>query len=369
MKRKWISATLGATCRNKPAHAFLLAAVVACLLNVYSSGARSADEPTPAVNPSVDAEEEDWKNASASDDPAATEAYLARYPRGRFIVEAMTWLAEVRKRRMVLKPGQELNDLFLDRSVFSDGSLKLGPVMVVVANGVFDMGDNEGKNEAEKPLHRVVITRPFAVGKYEITFDEWQLCYIAKGCEHNPSDEGMLMLSSRLRGKRPVMNVSWDDVQQYLKWIGSKTGRRYRLLTEAEWEFAARGGTTTRYSFGNDESDLAKHGWYADWRPWNLSINVNTHPVGELQPNPVGIYDMHGNVAEWVQDCMHPNYVGAPLDGSTAWTTDCVDDGARVVRGGNARDPAANLRSAFRTRSSQTTRSFGVGFRVGSDYP
>ena len=344
------------------------AALAACLLFAHAPAARTADPPAAALNSAADAgEEQEWK--AATDDPALIEAFLARFPQGRFTVEAMTRIAEVRKRGMAMKPGQELNDLFLDGTVFADGSPKLGPVMIVVASGAFEMGDGEGRNEAEKPAHRVVITRPFAVGKYEITFDEWQLCYIAKGCESNATDEGRLMFSSNLRGKRPVMNVSWDEVQQYLKWIGSKTGRRYRLLTEAEWEFAARGGTTTRYSFGDGDSELAKYGWYADWRPWNLSVNINTHPVGELQPNPLGLYDMHGNVAEWVQDCMHPNYAGAPPDGSTAWTTGCADGGTRVVRGGNARDPAVNLRSSFRTHSRQAARSFGVGFRVGSDYP
>jgi formylglycine-generating enzyme required for sulfatase activity/outer membrane protein assembly factor BamD (BamD/ComL family) len=320
----------------------------------HADAARRRLKELPGIVAVLD-EDGSWNKAKASDEPAATEVYLARYPRGRHVVDAMDRLADILKRKMPQPPGTVLLDPFTDGSA-------LGPELVVVASGSFEMGDSEG-NEPEKPVHRVVITRPFAIGKYEISFDEWDACYADKGCEHNPSDEGPFMFNVKGRGKNPVINVSWDDVHQYMKWIGGKTGRRYRLLTEAEWEFAARGGTGTRYSFGNDVATLPKYGWSLG------ESKRQTHPVGELLPNPIGIYDIHGNVSEWVQDCMHSSYLGAPLDGSTAWTVDCVGDAVRVVRGGSALDASGNLRSAARTRFAQKTRNFTVGFRVGSDYP
>jgi formylglycine-generating enzyme required for sulfatase activity/outer membrane protein assembly factor BamD (BamD/ComL family) len=320
----------------------------------HANAARRRLKELPGIVADLD-EEGTWTQAKASDEPAASEAYLARYPRGRHMAEAMERLADILKRKMPQRPGTVLLDPFTDGSA-------VGPEMVVVASGSFEMGDAEG-NEPEKPVHRVIITRPFAIGKYEISFDEWDACYADKGCEHNPSDEGPFMFNVKGRGKNPVINVSWDDVHQYMKWIGGKTGRRYRLLTEAEWEFAARAGTHTRYSFGNDVATLAKYGWSLG------ESKRQTHPVGELLPNPLGIFDIHGNVSEWVQDCMHTSYAGAPLDGSTAWTTDCVGDAVRVVRGGSALDASGNLRSAARTRFAQKTRNFTVGFRVGSDYP
>ncbi|HVO30778.1 MAG TPA: SUMF1/EgtB/PvdO family nonheme iron enzyme, partial [bacterium] len=316
--------------------------------------ARQRLKDMPTVIAGLD-EDGAWNKAKNSDDPAATEAYLSRFPRGRYVVEAMERLANILRRKMPQPPGTVLLDPFIDGSA-------LGPELVVVASGVFEMGDAEG-NEPEKPVHRVIVTRPFAIGKYEITFDDWDACYADKGCEHNPSDEGPFMFNVKGRGKNPVINVSWDDVHQYMKWMGTKTGRRYRLPTEAEWEFAARGGTYTRYSFGNDVNQLPKYGW-------SLGESKRmTHPVGQLAPNPFGIFDMHGNVSEWVQDCMHTSYAGAPLDGSTAWTTDCIGDAVRVVRGGSALDASGNLRSASRTRFAQKTRNFTVGFRVASDYP
>ena len=328
-------------------------------LNRYPGGphadaARRRLKELPGIVAVLD-EDGAWNKAKGSDDPAATEAYLAGFQRGRYVVEAMERLAGILKRRMPQPPGTVLLDPFTDGSA-------LGPEMVVVASGVFEMGDSEG-NEPEKPVHRVIVTRPFAIGKYEISFDEWDACYADRGCEHNPSDEGPFMFNVKGRGKNPVINVSWDDVHQYMKWIGGKTGRRYRLLTEAEWEFAARGGTHTRYSFGNDPAGVAKYGWSLG------ESKRQTHPVGELLPNPLGIFDIHGNVSEWVQDCMHTTYVGAPLDGSKAWTTDCIGDAVRVVRGGSALDTVGNLRSAARTRFAQKTRNFTVGFRLGSDYP
>ena len=223
------------------------------------------------------------------------------------------------------------------------------PEMVVVPAGSFTMGsaDSEAKRDADEgPWHRVTIDRPFAVGKFEVTFAEWDACLSAGGCTHRPSDSGWG------RDKRPVMSVSWDDITQpYLPWLSRKMGKAYRLLTEAEWEYVARAGTSTPFWWGSSISRIQAN--YAD----------KTLPVDSFAPNSWGLYNVHGNVWEWVQDCYHDSYKGAPTDGS-AWTAgDC---GRRVIRGASwgYSDPWV-LRSANRYQYSPGGRDTAVGFRVG----
>jgi formylglycine-generating enzyme required for sulfatase activity len=153
-----------------------------------------------------------------------------------------------------------------------------------------------------------------------------------------------------------VINVSWDEAQRYVAWLSSMTGKSYRLLSEAEWEYAARAGTTTRYSFGDDEAELGQYAWYRE------NSNNRAHPVGEKMPNAFGVFDMHGNVWEWVEDCYHDAYEGAPVDGATWTTGGCA---ARVIRGGSWNDDPRNLRSAERDRDLAVDRASGLGFRVG----
>jgi formylglycine-generating enzyme required for sulfatase activity len=156
-------------------------------------------------------------------------------------------------------------------------------------------------------------------------------------------------------GRQPVINVSWHDARQFAAWLAGKTGLPYRLLSEAEWEYAARAGTTTRFYFGDDESLLNDFGWSA----YN-SENKARH-VGEKTPNRFGLHDMHGNVSEWVEDTWHATYDGAPADGSS-WT-EGGDTSRRVVRGGSWHTKPEWLRSAFRWGSFAESRSYLCGFR------
>jgi formylglycine-generating enzyme required for sulfatase activity len=221
------------------------------------------------------------------------------------------------------------------------------PEMVVVPAGSFMMGahpEEQDRELDEGPQHRVVIARPFAAGRFEVTFAEWDACVAARACTHRPKDDG------QSPDKRPVMNVSWDDVtKEYLPWLSRKAGKAYRLLTEAEWEYAARAGATTRYAFGD-----------AITRSQALYSRSRTAAVGSFPPNAFGLHDMHGNVSEWVQDCWNETYNGAPSDGS-AWTVgDCS---RRILRGGSWFVIAQALRSANRLKAASGSRD-GWGFRV-----
>ena len=207
--------------------------------------------------------------------------------------------------------------------------------MIDLPGGEFQMGGTEYDNE--KPVHRVRIA-PFSIGKYEVTQAEWSAVM-----NSNPS---------YFKGdKRPVENISWNDVQEFLQ----RLGNGYRLPTEAEWEYAARVGTTTEYSFGDDESKLGEYAWFS------RNAGGQTHPVGQKKPNPFGLHDMHGNVWEWVEDPWHENYKGAPTDGSV-WLTE-GNNARRVLRGGSW-DYYSYLRSANRNLNYPDVRNDYNGFRV-----
>ena len=204
----------------------------------------------------------------------------------------------------------------------------------------------------------MAIAKAFAVGKFEVTFAEWDACVAAGGCKHKPEDRGWG------RGKRPVINVSWDDItKDYLPWLSRKTGKSYRLLTEAEWEYAARAGTTTPFSTGrtitteqaNFDGD-STYGGSAKGVYRQKTVEVGTFPA-----NTFGLHDMHGNVWEWVADCYKDSYAGAPADGSAVTSGDC---GSGVLRGGCWVDIPRYLRSAGRDRDTSGSRYFIYGFRV-----
>jgi len=235
------------------------------------------------------------------------------------------------------------------------------PEMVVIPAGSFTMGSptsEPGRYGDEEPQHQVTIFRQFAAGKFEVTFDEWDACVRESGCGHFPNDSGWV------RGRRPVTNVSWDDAKQYVQWLSRKTGRNYRLLTEAEWEYVARAGTTTAFSFGGtitpQQANYHTEESYAE-TPVAASSRAQTAPVGSYAPNAFGLHDMHGNVWEWTEDCWNANYSGAPTDGSASVAGDCF---LRVLRGGSwFSDPWA-LRSAFRSFFIASSRSTDYGFRL-----
>ena len=212
------------------------------------------------------------------------------------------------------------------------------PEMVVVPAGSFMMGSpshEDGRDDDEGPVHRVTIAEPFAVGVREVTFAEWNACASSGGCGgYRPDDEGWG------RGNRPVINVSWKDAQAYVDWLSRKTGAEYRLLSEAEWEYAARAGTTTRYHWGDGVGrNRANCDTCGD--SWGV-----TAPVGSFAANGWGLHDVHGNVWEWVEDCWNGDYTGAPSDGS-AWESGNCD--ARVLRGGSWSSGPRILRDAYRS--------------------
>jgi formylglycine-generating enzyme required for sulfatase activity len=199
------------------------------------------------------------------------------------------------------------------------------PEMVLIPAGSFMMGSPEsetGRLAHEGPQHEVTLAKPFAVSKFEVTWDEWDACAKYHGCPQDIPD------SAWGHRKRPVINVTWEQVQQYVTWLSKMTGKRYRLLTEAEWEYAARAGTNTAYSWGDEigEGNANCSGCGSQWE------DVQTAPVGSFAANPFGLHDMHGNVWEWVEDCYQSNYNGAPTDGSARISPDCTN---HVVRGGS----------------------------------
>ncbi|PPD31296.1 MAG: hypothetical protein CTY20_00725 [Hyphomicrobium sp.] len=227
------------------------------------------------------------------------------------------------------------------------------PEMVVVPAGSFLMGSPESdvsRRPDEGPQRRVTIARPFAVGRYEVAFAEWDACVADGGCTYKPRDEGWG------RGRRPVMNVSWNDAQAYVRWIRSKTGAPYRLLSEAEWEYAARGGTTTAFSFGETIKTTQ-----AQFSEGKVGSAQKTVEVGTFKPNAFGLFDMHGNVWEWVEDCYAATYANAPTDGSQAPDEkDC----SRVLRGGSWGNSPQHLRSAVRLGDPPDHRIGIHGFRL-----
>ena len=226
--------------------------------------------------------------------------------------------------------------------------------MVSIPGGTFRMGDLSGEGRYnERPVHSVTVPA-FRLGKYEVTFAQWDACVADGGCDgYSPDDAG------GGRGNRPVINISWDDIQTYIAWLNGRTGGNYRLPTEAEWEYAARAGSTTLYSWGDDigsnrancNDDCGDSYEYAA-------------PVGSFPANAWGLHDMHGNVWEWVQDCWNESYQGAPTDGS-AWESGVC--GQRVFRGSSWKLNARSLRSAYRGRSARAARSYLLGFRLAQD--
>jgi formylglycine-generating enzyme required for sulfatase activity len=236
------------------------------------------------------------------------------------------------------------------------------PEMVVVPAGSFTMGSPASetwRSDAEGPQHRVTFDRQFAAGKFAVTFEEWDACVADGGCYgYRPLDKGWG------RGRQPVINVSWNDAKAYVAWLSRKTGRAYRLLSEAEREYVTRAGMTTPFWWGSSISTQQA----------NYDANITygggakgeyrqrTMPVDSFQRNPWGLYQEHGNGFEWTEDCYHEDYNGAPTDGS-AWTArNCS---SRVLRGGAVDGGPTNLRAASRDRSPSSVRRWYIGLRVG----
>lgn len=216
------------------------------------------------------------------------------------------------------------------------------PEMVVVPASSFDMGSNDGDKD-EKPVHRVTISRPFAVGKFEVTRDEWRAV--------------MGPIAGTQSGRHPIGNVDWNDVQAFVRGLSRKAGGRYRLLTEGEWEYAARAGSTMRYPWG-DEIDPSMANY----------TNGRAQPVGSYKPNAFGLYDTAGNMWEWVEDTYHDSYKDVPNDGG-AWVSNRYS--GRVLRSGSwitypPKSPHG-ARSASRAWGEVSQRKFNIGVRVARD--
>jgi formylglycine-generating enzyme required for sulfatase activity len=230
-----------------------------------------------------------------------------------------------------------------------------GPPMVVIPAGPFEMGDSDctaGDKRSSCPPHSVAM-RSFRMAKYEVTFDEYSAFVLERDdIKLPPPYEGWD------RGSRPVIKVSWEDARAYAEWLNKIVARNktFRLPTEAEWEYACRAGSRTRFYTGETETHLHQAGWYA------THAGDQTHPVGAKAPNAFGLYDMHGNVWEWVEDDWHTSYTGAPNDGS-AWI-DTPRGPGRVVRGGAWSSKAWTCRSAMRFKDQPAYRALDVGFRL-----
>jgi formylglycine-generating enzyme required for sulfatase activity len=274
-----------------------------------------------------------------------------------FLISQWNWYVKMRPymkaqvRPFVLTP--EAERALKPAASFHECS-KNCPEMIVVPAGSFMMGSPEtenGHDPRESPLHKVTIPQPFSVSKFPITFDEWDACVSVGGCVYN-SD------GSYGRGTRPVNNVSWDEAEQYAAWFSLMTGRPYRLLSEAEFEYAARAGTTTAYPWGDElgKGNANCKGCGSEWD------SKSTSPAGFFKPNAFGLFDMQGNVFEWVEDCYEESHAGAPADGSARISASCK---RHVVRGGSWYDSPDYLRSANRSRQDAAdSRDDDLGFRI-----
>ena len=252
------------------------------------------------------------------------------------------------------------DDIFRDQfalHIFSDCSDC--PTMVIIPARSFTQGSplSEPQGTSNERPQRTVNVQAFAMGQTAVTFDEWDACVADGGCTHNPGDQGWG------RGNRPVINVSWNDAQQYVTWLSNKTGFDYRLPSESEWEYATRAGTTGRFNTGDcittDQANFRGTNPAQDC-PTGI-YRQQTLPVASFAHNGFGLYDTHGNVWEWVQDCWNADYNGAPTDGSAWMTGDC---GRAVLRGGSWVNFSDWLRSALRFRGPRGDRHFSLGFRV-----
>ena len=273
-----------------------------------------------------------------------------------YIKEQLNWffvmrpymLAKVRPYALTAEAERQLRPFASFRECARDC-----PEMIVIPPGSFEMGSpvtEKGHVAAEGPQHLVTIAKRFAVSKFVVTFNDWDACVSVGGCPQVAEED--------FGGpNKPAINITWQEAQQYVAWFSEMTGRPYRLLSEAEWEYAARAGTTTAYFWG-DEIGTDNANCKSCGSPWD---NRETAPVGKTKPNAFGLYDMAGNIWQWVQDCYHVNYNGAPTDGSPWNSGKCT---FRVARAGSWTEDPTYLRSAFRGWDTPVNRDDDLGFRL-----
>ncbi len=270
----------------------------------------------------------------------------------------------------MMSPLWALDEVPLPKEAVAGETVKdcaLCPEMVGIPAGTFQMGSNDGSNN-EKPVHTVNV-KAFYMSKYETTIAEYLACVQDGGCKppewlesgnkyniHTGSDDYYKRAGMSENNKNhPITGVSWNDAKTYEVWLSKKTGKEYRLPTEAQWEYACRAGSVGKYSFGNDKSQLGNYGWYGD------NSGKTTHPVGGKKPNAWGLYDMHGNVWEWLEDEYHDSYSGAPVDGS-AWLSG--GSNARLGRGGSWSFDDSWLLCAVRAGGGTTGGGSHLGLRL-----
>jgi formylglycine-generating enzyme required for sulfatase activity len=251
----------------------------------------------------------------------------------------------------LLKPGDKFTDC-------------LGcPQMMVVPAGPFMMGsptDEPSYNYTESPQHLVTFAQPFAVGRFSVTVDQWYLCVDAGACsDWRPSPPQVYGVAAFGRGSMPAINMSWNDAKAYVAWLSRVTGKRYRLPTEAEREYVTRAGTTTAFWWGSSLTTLQAN--FDGTQPYNGGApgesRMKTVPVETFTPNPWGLYQVHGNVYDLVEDCLHDTYDGAPADGSAWATPNCTQ---HVMRGGSWESAGNFLRSASRQGDGPWSPAQGI---------
>ncbi|WKD51321.1 bifunctional serine/threonine-protein kinase/formylglycine-generating enzyme family protein [Microbulbifer spongiae] len=263
------------------------------------------------------------------------------------------------RRWVTLKDSDLTLSLALERTYFAGKKIRSklpsggwGPQMIVIEAGGFTMGSN--RRSFSSPAHKVVITRAFAISTHEITFDDYDRFALATGSTL-PDDAGWG------RGDRPVIHVSWEDAQRYVQWLSTETRQRYRLATEAEWEYAARGGVAEPFWWGDDDARGKANCRRGCNSEFNSLFRVTTAPVGHYRANPFGLYDTAGNVAEWVQDCYQPGYDRSRTDATPLLIANCK---LHSVRGGSMRDASSKISADYRKGLGDDSRLRDLGFRI-----
>lgn len=335
--------------------------------------ARMAGMQAPGIVPRASPEQFElafWNSIKDSTHASDYEAYLKAYPKGRFAALAQARVTRLRapaaqatapqpaappvkQKAAPAKPSAPAPAPRVAASPVRNGGeirdCQSCPALVSLPAGTFTMGNN-ASDPSERPAHQVEIAAPFAIGKFEITVQQWNACVTANGCPRVPQPPNT-------SPSAPMRDVSWDDAQQYVKWLSLISSQPYRLPTEAEWEYGARGGTATPYWWGQQMA-TGKANCKECGQPWSSDRPAN---AGSFPPNPYGLHDTSGSVWEWVADCWHNNYKDAPSDGS-AW--DEPNCRVRVIRGGSWREGAPYMVTSTRFRYDASVRQSQNGFRV-----
>lgn len=372
-----------------------------CMQAAQAAGAgaaavRSADIQLAGVLPKDSAEQYEltfWESIKDSKDASDYEAYLQAYPKGRFAALARARIARLQAMKPKVEspapkpapvpaakppapapPAPTLTErpapaaktppaaapppAPLEKPAAPVAGLtelndcKDCPPLVALPAGAFIMGSNS-EDISERPAHRVTISKPFAIGKTEVTVSQWNACAAAGACQRIASN-------GSAAADAPMRDVSWDDAQQYVKWLAKISGKPYRLPTEAEWEYAARGGTVSRYWWGQ-QMQPGNANCKECGEPWSPDAPAK---AGSFAANPYRLHDMNGSVWEWVADCWHNSYKGAPADGQ-AWDDPLCR--VRVIRGGSWRDGGTYMMSSTRFKYDASVRQNQNGFRVARD--